>query len=70
MSLFPNPLGFELVLKVAHFFVDHTSSNIYKQHDLVLYNTNKNYLHMSSLLFLFHEGLKSSFINLHGIILW
>jgi hypothetical protein len=52
MSLFPNPLGFELVLKMVHFFVDHTSSNIYKQHDLDFYNTNKNYVHMSHLTFL------------------
>ncbi len=58
MSSFPNPLGFEFVLKVVQFFVDHTSSNIYKQHDLVFYNKNKNYVHMSSLLFLFHEGFK------------
>jgi hypothetical protein len=47
-------------------YVDFSSLDIHKQHDLVFHNINKDCLYVV-ITFFFNEGFESCLINLHGL---
>jgi hypothetical protein len=57
-------MPFIIFLKWHVLYDHHTSLDSNKQHDFIVLKTNIVYLHVI-IVFLFHEGLQSCFINLY-----